>query len=175
MGAYIFIFEFDRTHKRRVLDPEINEVFQEALNCDSSLMIDEYLHIKRSWFKKTIETRYNVYHETPAHDGTAYQARYQASASGNVSTVTAYLHGIINGVNHRYVTQRPVAEFKCAKTNKPTLGKTYLIIQEVDGKYRYAPSLLHFSLNSSPEWPYNTVAFTENDPEEIVGALNREK
>jgi hypothetical protein len=85
---------------RKVLDPELNELFQEALQCDPSLLINDYpVRVRKGWFGSTIETRYELYHETPAHDGSAYQARIQRSASKNMDTLVAYLHGIINGAS----------------------------------------------------------------------------
>lgn len=95
----MFVSNEDRISKRKVSDKEINEEFQEALKHDRSLMIEERQHvIKRGWFgKKEAFTFYQLFHETPAFDGTAYQARYQISGSGKKEVVTAYLHGIING------------------------------------------------------------------------------
>lgn len=100
MGMYIYVTELDRKMKRKVSDKELDETFQEALKYDPSLMIEEVLkRIKKRWFKgaPTAEYVYNIYHETPAHDGSAYQARYQFSGSGEKRIVMAYLHGIING------------------------------------------------------------------------------
>ena len=103
MGMYMFVSELDRTTKRKVSDEYVNGEFQEALKYDPSLMIEEYRHVVRKsiWSKNKIETYYNIYHETPAHDGSAYQARYQFSGSGDKRIVVAYLHGIINGVVNR--------------------------------------------------------------------------
>lgn len=99
----MYVSEEDRTIKRKVKDNYVNEEFQEALKCDPSLMIEEVQYIKKTgWIKKkkTVHTYYNVYHETPSFDGRPYQARYQSSGSGEKKVVIAYLHGIINGVNH---------------------------------------------------------------------------
>ena len=107
MGMYMYVNEQDRITKRRVLGNDyLNEAFQEALKCCPSLMIDSYTAVsyKGLFKKKILETHYNVYHETPAFDGSPYQARYQLSGSGRVSTVIAYLHGIINGY-HVWPTQ----------------------------------------------------------------------
>lgn len=102
MGMYMYVSEADRITKRKVADEYVNESFQEALKYDPSLMIEEYTYVVRKsfWGRNKIETRYNIYHETPAFDGSAYQARYQFSGSGDKRTVVAYLHGIINGVVH---------------------------------------------------------------------------
>jgi hypothetical protein len=98
MGLYIYVSEQDRESKRQVSDIELNEEFQEALKCEPLLMIEEYQTVKKRWFKKDIvETKYNLYHETPAHNGSAYQARQQFSGSGSKNFVISYLHGIING------------------------------------------------------------------------------
>lgn len=98
----MYVSEEDRITKRRVSNPYVNEEFQEALKYDPSLMIEEYPdQVRKGWFGKIVDTtRYTIYHETPAHDGTAYQARIQASGSGDKRTVIAYLHGIINGCVH---------------------------------------------------------------------------
>ena len=98
---YMYVSEQDRITKRRVEDKEVNEEFQEGLKYDTSLMIEQTNRVvKRGWFKKEIVPFFQVYHETPAHDGTAYQARYQLSGSGEKRIVVAYLHGIINGCVH---------------------------------------------------------------------------
>jgi hypothetical protein len=101
------VSEEDRITKRKVADEKVNKSFQEALKCDPSLMIEEHKRYKKKWFKneyKEIKVWWDIYHETPALDGSAYQARYQFSASGtNKETVIAYLHGIINGVTHSKV------------------------------------------------------------------------
>lgn len=107
MGMYMYVSNEDRISKRKVSDKELNEDFQEALKYDPSLMIEEREYKPRrkffsSWLENyKTETLYQVYHETPAHDGSAYQARYQISGSGEKRIVTAYLHGIINGCVHR--------------------------------------------------------------------------
>ena len=103
MGMYIYISEIQRKTMRKVSDENLNELFQEALTHDSSLMIEEVTSkIKKGWFKSipTIEYSYNIYHEEPAFDGSAYQARFQISGSGKKGTVIAYLCGIINGSLH---------------------------------------------------------------------------
>lgn len=108
MGAYIYVSEQDRIKMRRVSDPEVNEEFQEALKYDPSLMIEEYSHsVTKGFFKKRTEftTRFTIYHESPGFDKSTYQARIQASASGEKKVVIAYLHGIINGVVH---SQSPI-------------------------------------------------------------------
>lgn len=97
---YIFISEQDRIEKRTIVfDKQLNEEFQEALKYDGSLMIEERSKfIKKGWFGKTqVIPIYNLYHETPAYDGSAYQARFQFSGSGTKEIVIAYLHGLING------------------------------------------------------------------------------
>lgn len=102
MAIYIYVSEQDRTTKRKVEDNEVNEVFQQALKYDPSLMIEQKKWVvKKWWFKKEIVVFFQIYHETPAHDGSAYQARHQLSGSGDKKTVTAYLHGIINGCINR--------------------------------------------------------------------------
>lgn len=106
MGMYMYVSEQDRVTKRKVLDKDVNEEFQEALKHDPSLMIEEYEYVPKrrffsSWFiDNRPEKWYSVYHETPAADGSAYQARLQSSGSGEKKIVIAYLHGIINGCVH---------------------------------------------------------------------------
>lgn len=98
MGLYIFITEQDRTAKRQIEDKEVNTEFQEALKYDSSLMIEQYkIRLKTGFLRYEEKTLFNIYHESPALDGSPYQARFQHSASGKKSSVIAYLHGIING------------------------------------------------------------------------------
>ena len=99
---YIYVSEQDRTTKRKVEDKEVNEEFQEALKYESSLMIEQSNRvIKKGWFKKEIVPFFQLYHETTAYNGSAYQARYQMSGSGEKRIVIAYLHGIINGCVNR--------------------------------------------------------------------------
>lgn len=98
MGLYIFVNNEDRVTKRRVSDNDLNEIFQEALQYAPFLIIEEQRRVRRSFFgKRTEYISYSVYHETPAHDGSVYQARLQMSASGSKPIVVAYLYGIING------------------------------------------------------------------------------
>ncbi len=98
MGLYMFVNDQDRVTKRKVSDSDLNEIFQEALQYDPLLMIEEDRRVTRSfWGKRTEYLSYWIYHETPAHDGSAYQARLQMSASGSKPIVVAYLYGIING------------------------------------------------------------------------------
>lgn len=99
---YMYVSEQDRITKRKVEDTEINKEFQEALKYDPSLMIEQRNQVvKNGWFKKETVPLFQIYHEMPAHDGSAYQARYQISGSGDKRIVSAYLHGIINGCVHR--------------------------------------------------------------------------
>jgi hypothetical protein len=100
MGMYMYVNEQDRIDKRKVVGNDyLYEEFQAALKCCPSLMIDSHNHVeyKGLFRKKVLKTYYSIYHETPAFDGTPYQARYQFSACSDVQTIIAYLHGIING------------------------------------------------------------------------------
>lgn len=98
MGMYMYVSEQDRITKRKVEDKEVNEELQEALKYDPSIMIVQNNQtIRKGLFKKETVPFFEVYHETPARDGFAYQARHQISGSGNRRIVIAYLHGIING------------------------------------------------------------------------------
>lgn len=101
MGLFMYVTEQDRVLKRKVSDKIINEVFQEAVKFCPSLMIEEHKRFKKKFWKNEFkETKiwWNVYHEAPAFDGSAYQAEFQFSGSGSREIVVAYLHGIINGV-----------------------------------------------------------------------------
>ena len=103
MGMYMYVSEQDRETKRKVVDKDVDEAFQEALKCDSTLMIEQSSYkIRNRWFEKskTVES-FQIFHESPAYDNSAYQARYQLSGSGEKRIVIAYLHGIINGCIHK--------------------------------------------------------------------------
>jgi hypothetical protein len=102
MGCYLYINDQDRVNWRKVTDKEINEVLQEALQYDKSLMISEhyYLERKKIFSKKEKVYFYSVYHESFNDNGRShYEAREQLSAGGNKRVVLAYLYGIINGAN----------------------------------------------------------------------------
>lgn len=96
------ISEQDRITKRKVSQKQLNDVFQEALSYCPSLMIEEYCHTESKRlglfkFKKVAVYTYNVFHETPALDGSAYQAMYMTCACGSTNIVLTYLYGVING------------------------------------------------------------------------------
>lgn len=99
---YIFVNKADLVNMRSVSDIELNNLFKEAISYCNRLMIEEvhgFKKVRKSIFKtETIShITYNVYHETPAFDGSAYQAMYMSCASGDAEKVSAYLYGIING------------------------------------------------------------------------------
>lgn len=97
---YRFITEEETRRLKSVSDKELNEVFQYALKFNDTILIEENTRlVHEGWFsrKRVAKTTYSVYHESRAHDGSAYQARYQNCASGDASIVFAYLFGIING------------------------------------------------------------------------------
>lgn len=97
---YRFITEEETRRLKSVSDKELNDVLQDALGFDDTILIEENTWlVQRGWFsrKRVAKTTYTVYHESRAHDGSAYQARYQTCASGDASIVFAYLFGIING------------------------------------------------------------------------------
>lgn len=100
MGLFTYINEQDRVNMRKVNDFEVKEVFEEALQHDSTLMISETVYtVKNGWFKKPKEvSQFNIYHECFTPNGKpAYEARQQLSASGSKQLAIAYLYGIING------------------------------------------------------------------------------
>jgi hypothetical protein len=85
---------------RKVEDREIQELFNEALQHDKSLLISERCVIKKTglFFKSKEETEYSIYHQTFLDSGiSAHEARAQISASGSKAIAMAYLFGIING------------------------------------------------------------------------------
>lgn len=97
---YRFITEAETRRLKSVSDKELNEVFQDALEIDDTILIEEntiLVHHGLFSRKRISKTTYTVYHESRAYDGSAYQARYQTCASGDASIVFAYLFGIING------------------------------------------------------------------------------
>ena len=58
MGLYTYITETDRINMRKVKDINVNELFQEALEHDKSLMITERVEtIKEGLFKKPKEVK----------------------------------------------------------------------------------------------------------------------
>lgn len=99
MGLYAYITEHDRVNLRKVADVELNEIFNEALQHDETLMIDSINCVeKQGFFKKPKQIiRYSIYHECFSYGYPACQARQQISASGSKQLVIAYLYGIING------------------------------------------------------------------------------
>ena len=104
----MFVKKEDRIKLSKVFDKEVNEEFQEARKLDPSILIEESYKVRKNNFlaKKQTVTYYQIYHETHPHDEVPYQARYQISGSGNKQIVIAYLHGIINGINHqKYKTE----------------------------------------------------------------------
>lgn len=105
MSAYIFISDSDKVKMSSVDDKDVNALFKEASEHDPSLLIEQRTHVTKKWFSETIEQRFSVYHESPAFDGSAYQARYSMCGSGSKDVVIAYLYGIINGsfANQRLV------------------------------------------------------------------------
>ena len=102
---YIYVTEQDVKRMKVVInDNLIHKTLKDALEFDKSLLVEEIHYFKkkkgyRGWFlgEKTSHYRYNVFHESPAHDGSAYQAVYQSSACGGREEVLNYLFGIING------------------------------------------------------------------------------
>ena len=95
MSAYIFLNNIDRRVMRSVRSSNaINELLKEALEFSPTILISEYTKVryKGIFRKKILDTHYTVYHESPAHDGSAYQAKVQISAyctSGkNLSLIT---------------------------------------------------------------------------------------
>lgn len=102
MGCYMYINECDQKSKRKVEDKDVNDLFQEALQYDKSLMISEHFHIiRKPLFYKNKEVKlYTIYHEVFNNYGKSmFEAREQFSGSGKKEVTMAYLYGIINGYN----------------------------------------------------------------------------
>lgn len=100
MGVYILLSTWNIENMRKVEDKDIQEVFEEALAVDKSLMIDSSSWRERKkWYKKKETVReYSIYHEQFSESGKSlFEARQQLSASGSKKVVLAYLYGIING------------------------------------------------------------------------------
>lgn len=101
MGIYVYITEQDRVSMRKVTDPELQELFNEAHSYDESLMISEcHYPVKRRFIGYKTELRYQIYHESGKPNEPAYQAKQMICASGDLKVVKAYLYGIINGYLH---------------------------------------------------------------------------
>ena len=104
MGMYMYISEEETKRMKEVIqDEEVNELLQEALQYNDTLLIEaNYFYRKKEGYKgwllgkKEKDFEYQVYHESRAFDGTAYQARYQLFGSSK-RQVMNYLYGIING------------------------------------------------------------------------------
>lgn len=102
MGCYIYINENDQKSKRVVEDKQINNLLQEALQYDKSLMVSSHSYSERKsiFHKKKKVTFYTLFHEVFDTNGNSiFQAREQFSGSGKKEVVLAYLYGIINGHN----------------------------------------------------------------------------
>jgi len=102
MGCYIYINENEQKNKRTVEDIELNELLQEALKYDKTIMLSSYsVYERKSLFdKKKAIVHYSLYHEIFNSKGESMmEARQQISGSGKKEIVSAYLYGIINGAN----------------------------------------------------------------------------
>lgn len=102
---YIYVTDQEIKKMKVVINDDlIHKTLKDALKFDKSLLVEEIHYFKkkkgyRGWLfgEKTSHYRYNVFHESPGHDGSAYQARYQTSACGDKEEVLNYLFGVING------------------------------------------------------------------------------
>ncbi|MDI9256344.1 hypothetical protein [Flavobacterium sedimenticola] len=83
---------------KKVIDHDVNKIFQEALEHDKSLMIrqSEWIEEQRLFRKPKLKQVFSIFHDCNP-DREPYQARQQASGSGSKEVVLAYLYGIING------------------------------------------------------------------------------
>lgn len=100
----MYISEEETKRMKRVYeDEEIDKLLQEALIYNDTLLIDaDIIFRKERGYKgwllgyEQYHYRYQVYHESRAHDGSPYQARYQLCGTTK-REVMNYLYGIING------------------------------------------------------------------------------
>lgn len=104
---YTYVTEDDIKRMKQInSNKELNELFQEALEIHSQLLIEEHYYYKKvkgykGWLlgKKEKDFSYTLFFESPGYDGSAYQARYIMAAGNNPSSISTYLYGIINGGN----------------------------------------------------------------------------
>lgn len=111
MGMYIYVTEEQTQEMKKVNDSYLNELLQEALLHDNTILLEEnYYYVKSKWWlfnrKRKKKFRYTIYHESRASDGSAYQAQYMLCAGNEKRMVFAYLFGIINGAIHSNEQQR---------------------------------------------------------------------
>lgn len=101
MGLYTYITEEERDSMKKVTDPEMQSLFNEALTFDNSLLITEHKHrVKNGLFKKdTFVTCYSIFHDEHVNKP-SYQARFISAGSGSKEMAMAYLYGIMNGWLH---------------------------------------------------------------------------
>lgn len=98
MGCYTFLTEEEKERWSKVSCNVLNEIFQKAREFDKSLLISERTEVSKRFLKKTkTNTFYTVYHESPAADGSTYQARLETCVPSDKTSVGIYLYGIING------------------------------------------------------------------------------
>lgn len=105
MGMYRYVTEEEVKRMKTVSgDIGIDTLLQEALQYNQDLLVEEnfrYYNKKgyRGWLLGEREKKfyYQVYFESPAYDGSAYQAMYVTSVGSARESVVTYLFGIING------------------------------------------------------------------------------
>lgn len=111
---YIYVTDLDVKRMSYLNTNEgLNELLQEARVFDNSILISEdyyYTYKKgyRGWLfgEKEKKFRYTLYHNSPAHDGSPYQALQMSCTSSGVECIIAYLYGVINCALHNKLTNR---------------------------------------------------------------------
>ncbi len=96
------IYTFDNVGAafNSVEDKEVQELFIKAHKLDSSLMIEQTIHEKRTWFRTQRTVSYTLFNRCYLPDGSSTnEARLLALDSGDKATIKAYLYGLINGYN----------------------------------------------------------------------------
>lgn len=105
MGMYIYVTKEDVKRMKTIIgDAELNELFQEALEYNNYLLIEENYYYRRKkgyrgWLlgEKVKAFEYRLSFEFPALDGSPYQAQYITACGNDRKSVITYLYGIING------------------------------------------------------------------------------
>lgn len=98
----MYLTDRDIVKYTTVDDKELQDVFDEALKYDESLLISMFdVHYRGKWWqRKTFTVHYQIYHQQYLPNGQfAMEARQMQCASGDKKLAMAYLYGIINGVN----------------------------------------------------------------------------
>lgn len=96
---YTYFPDWSRPNNLKVEDPGLNELFQEALGHDKSLLISEHMRSERKsiFHKRKYIPEYQIYHRCRDLNGN-FTIEGQYSVGGDKRIIVTYLLGIINGV-----------------------------------------------------------------------------